>query len=229
MTHRRPLVPAAAGRSSAAPRHPASSRAGRRRRGSRRSAASASGPSSRTACRRAGAGAAGSCRPRPWSGPGRGRCLRRAIASVAACGSRGGRVGAARERGDELRGSAPGRLRARSRVGDEHELVVGRDAEPVDRHDPRVLAALARARRPRRSRKPPSIASTLPESIARQQVEADVDLSTDAGLDAGALEDRLQVGGLVGDPGGADRLAAQVGRRAGSRTPAARSARSAGR
>ena len=47
------------------------------RRGSRRSAASASGPSSRTACRRAGAGAAGSCRPRPWSGPGRGRCLRR--------------------------------------------------------------------------------------------------------------------------------------------------------
>ena len=56
-------------------------------------------------------------------------------------GSRDGVPGAALERGDE----EPDRLRVLGdavAVGDQHELVVGRDPELVDRDDPRVLAAL---------------------------------------------------------------------------------------
>ena len=101
-------------------------------------------PCSRTACpgRRPRAAAA-SPRSRPRSASRSRPSPAARITSVAAAGSAIARLGAALERGDEQ----PDRLRVSLEhvaVGDEHELVVGRDAELVDRQSP---SASRRARR----------------------------------------------------------------------------------
>ena len=60
------------------------------------------------------------------------------------------------------------------------------------------------------------MASALLGEQRLAEAEADVALLDAVRLDARLEQDRAQVGGLVVDPGGADRLALQVGRRRGS-------------
>ena len=96
-------------------------------------------------------------------------------------------------------------------AGDEDELVVGGDAELVDRLYEGLLARelelhaldVAEAAEHR-------LGATAEHRL--QQVEADVDLLDVGGVDAVVLEDRLQVGRLVRDPGGHHAFAGEVGR-----------------
>ena len=64
--------------------------------------------------------------------------------------------------------------------------------------------------------KPPRIASALPPSSAGSRLRPTFDLLTSEGSSPALREDRLQVVALVGDAGGRDGLAAQVG---GARDP----------
>ena len=125
---------------------------------------------------------------------------------MAAFGCCDGGVGAALQGGEE-EADLLRVLFQRLAVGDEDELVVGGDAELVDRGDHRVFAALAQVDALDVEEAAEHRLGAAAEQ-RRQQAEADVD-GFDVGggqLDAG--EDRLQEGVLVGDAGGGDGLAA---------------------
>ncbi len=92
---------------------------------------------------------------------------------------------------------------------DDDQLVVGRHADVVHLQDARVLLAPLQLD-----------ALDVPERAERRvdllgqhrghEVEADVDRVHALGVDAGLLDDRLQVGVLVGDPGRADLLVLEL-------------------
>ena len=127
------------------------------------------------------------------------------IASVAAFGLFDRGVGAALQGGDEEADLFRVFFQLLA-AGDQDQLVVGRDAELVDRGDDRLLAAFAQV-------------DALDVAVAaehrlgaaadqgREQAEADVDRLDVGGGELGAGEDRLQEGVLVGDAGGGDGLA----------------------
>ena len=103
-------------------------------------------------------------------------------------GVAGGRIGAAREGGEEL-ADRPGVGGDRVLVGDEDELVVGRDAEPVDGDDPGVEAALGEIDAlDVQEAAEHGVGASCDQRL--HQVEADVDLVDRVGIDPGAVEDR---------------------------------------
>jgi len=133
-----------------------------------------------------------------------------ATSALVSFGSRFGLAssGAARQGGEE----EADRLRVFFEpvtAGGEDELVVGRHAEFVDRGNDWVLAAQPQV-------DPLDVAEPAQHRLGaaaderRQQPVADVDRLHVGGGQLGAGEDRLQVGVLVGDAGGRDRLATQV-------------------
>ena len=165
---------------------------------------------SRRACPcRSGRGAAASGRSRPASASGRGPCRRRGSRWSRPAGWRGARVPRSsaamkswivlRVVGDRVVGGDERRARRRS------------GPRAVDRHDPRMEAALG------------EVDALDVEEAAEHRVGAAGDDGRQQALlrrrptltslapSPARLEDRLQEGRLVGDPGGGDRLALQVG------------------